>query len=214
MAFLAVAALAANLNPTHAAAPLSLNRRAESSNSGDDASAESLGSGDDAPSVISMIKPIDDKKAVVAFLKSLSHTDQDGCVKANNNTDLATLINESVDGDEIRLCPGIVDFSSQIELSMSKSITIICAGPKGSCIFDGHEDTRHFVVTGSGFTLAFVGLVFINALADISTFGRDFGGSLNLSGITSILNDCVFYNNRVVSASTPVSISYGYSSKV
>ena len=191
VAFLAVAALAANLNPTHAAAPPSLNRRVESSNSGDDASAESLGSGDDAPSVISMIKPIDDKKAVVAFLKSLSHTNHDsmdGCVKANNNTDLAILINESVDGDEIHLCPGIVSFSNQIQLSLSKSITISCAGPKAAlCIFDGNEDTRHFFITGSGgFTLAFVGLVFIDGLADDSTIGPGNGGSVFLSGITSI----------------------------
>ena len=201
MAFLAAVAAAANLNPTHAAAPPGLNRRAESSNSGDDASAESLGSGDDAPSVISMIKSIDDKKAVVAFLKSLSHTNHDsmdGCVKANNNTDLATLINESVDGDEIHLCPGVVDFDNEIEIELSKSITIICAGPKAaSCIFDGHEATGHFFITGSGFTLAFVGLVFINGLTG-------FGGSLNLSGITSIFNNCVFYNNRAILVSISI----------
>ena len=83
------------------------------------------------------------------------------------------------DGDEIYLCPGKVSFSDEIVLPTSKSITIACAGPKGSCIFDGNAVTRHFRSDTSGLTFNFVALIFINGLAgdDSPPFGPE-GGSL------------------------------------
>ena len=101
--------------------------RAQSSNSGDVASAESSNSGDDATSIISMINP-NHKKDVVQFLKSSSPhpVSMLGCAKANNDTELASLISGSDDGDTILLCPGKVTFNNEIELT--KSITIKCAG--------------------------------------------------------------------------------------
>ena len=124
------------------------------------------------------------------------------CIKANNDTELSTLISESDDGDEIRLCPGIVDFHNEIELT--KSVTIICAGegPNGACILDGNEATRHFVSNFGGKTFAFIVIVFINGFANESSgIGGPFGGSLNLFGSTIILTGCVFKNNRATSSS-------------
>src|SRR6056300_1524470 len=85
---------------------------------------------DGATSILSMIDP-KDKKDVAQFLQQSSSPNPVSmleCVKANNNTELNTLISESDDGDEIRLCPGIVDFHNEIELPGDKSITISCAG--------------------------------------------------------------------------------------
>ena len=183
--------------------------RAQSSNSGQG----------NAASILSMIAP-KDKKDVAQFLKeslSPNPVSMIGCVKANNDTELSTLINESGDGDEIRLCPGIVDFHNEIVLpDDDKSLTISCAGegPNGACILNGNEVTRHFRNTAAGLTLAFIGIVFINGFAfadDVSSDGGPFGGSLFLLGSTIILTGCVFYNNHVSSSGTTVSIiSYEY----
>ena len=180
--------------------------RAQSSNSGDVASAESSNSGDDATSIISMIDP-SDVEDVVQFLKSSSPhpVSMLGCVKANNDTELASLISGSDDGDEIRLCPGIVNFFDEIVLE--KSITISCAGsgPKDVCILDGHGETRHFrrSSTDDDLTFAFIGLVLINGLVDNnnSLTSQPRGGSLRLVGSTNIIEGSLFYNNRATSSS-------------
>jgi len=173
--------------------------RALSSNSGDDASAQSSNSGDDATSIISMIDP-SDVKDVVQFLKSSSPhpVSMLGCAKANNDTELASLISESDDGDEIRLCPGTVNFDNEIVLD--KSITIICVGTRGSCILDGKEVTRHFVSTTADLTFTFIDLVLINGLADDSSTFEPFGGSLLFVGSTIIIDGSLFYNNRATSS--------------
>jgi len=179
--------------------------RAQSSNSGDVASAESSNSdsGDDATSIISMIDP-SDVKDVVQFLKSSSHhpASMIGCAKANNDTELASLISESDDGDKIRLCPGKVDFYDEIVLD--KSITIICAGSGlDACILDGNEATRHSRSNTAGLTLSFLGLVFFNGVTDDSSNDPGFGGSLDFfgSGSTIIIDGSLFYNNHVTSSS-------------
>ena len=165
----------------------------------------SSNSGDDATSIISMIDP-SDVEDVVQFLKSSSPhlVSMLGCVKANNDTELASLISGSDDGDEIRLCPGIVNFFDEIVLE--KSITISCAGsgPKDVCILDGHEATRHFrSSTDDDLTFAFIGLVLINGLVDNnnSLTSQPRGGSLRLVGSTNIIEGSLFYNNRATSSS-------------
>ena len=178
--------------------------RAQSSNSGDVASAESSNSGDDATSIISMIDP-SDVKDVVQFLKSSSPhpVSMNGCVKASNDTELASLISDAqgVGGDgQVSLCPGKVDFYNEIVLD--KSITIICAGVGlDACILDGHGVTRHFRSSTGGLTLAFIGLVFFNGLTDDDTanFGGN-GGSVFLRGSTNIIKGSLFYNNRATSS--------------
>ena len=126
-----------------------------------------------------------------------------GCAKANNDTELASLISDAqgVGGDgQVSLCPGIVDFFNEIVLT--KSITIICAGlGLDACILDGHEETRHFRSSPGGITLAFIGLVFFNGLADDSSTSGLFGGSLRLIGSTNIIDGSLFYNNRAISSS-------------
>ena len=173
--------------------------RAQSSNSGDVASAESSNSGDDATSIISMIDPSDEED-VIQFLKSSSPhpVSMLGCAKANNDTELASLISDAqgVGGDgQVSLCPGIVHFHNEIELD--DSITIICAGSGlDACILDGNEATRHFRSNTAGLTLAFINLVFFNGLAD-----DEVGGSLRLTnGSTNIIEGSLFYNNRVTSS--------------
>ena len=126
-----------------------------------------------------------------------------GCFNPRNDDDLRGYINLRQDGDEIRLCPGIVDFSSEIELT--KSVTISCAGPKRSCILDGNGGTRHFVSNAGGLTLAFVDLSLINGFV-LDGDSLVAGGSVFLSGTTSIFDGCFFYNNRVTSSTGVVSI--------
>ena len=206
-----VAIFALTMHLTNAAGGPPGGMRAQSSNSGQG----------NAASILSMIAP-EDKKDVVKFLKQSSPPNLGSmleCVKANNDTELSTLISESDDGDEIRLCPGIVDFHNEIVLT--KSVTIICAGegPNGACILDGNEDTRHFRgntnAVGLGFglgfgkTLVFIGITFINGFVDDdpTNFSGPFGGSLNLFASTIILTGCLFYNNRATfSSGSAVSI--------
>ena len=174
-------------------------------------------------SILSMIDP-DDKKDVTLFLKSSSPTDHNGngngnslnlngCANANNNTDLASIIDSASDGDTVLLCPGKVTFNDEIVLT--KSITIECAGTKGSCIFDGNENNRHFFSETSSITLVFIALVFINGFADdasstASQCGGAEGGSVFfLGGSTSIFIDSLFYNNLATSSNDfAVSIIY------
>ena len=183
--------------------------RAQSSNSGDVASAESSNSGDDATSIISMIDP-SDVKDVVQFLKSSSPhpVSMNGCVKASNDTELASLINDAqgVGGDgQVRLCPGVIDLLNEIVLG--DSITLSCAGTRGSCILDGKEATRHFVSTTADLTFTFIGLVLINGLADDSSTSAPFGGSLLLVGPNIIIDGSLFYNNRATSSSPGGAVS-------
>ena len=135
-----------------------------------------------------------------------------GCVKANNDTELFSLISDSqgVGGDgQVRLCPGIVDFENFIPIPLTKSITIICAGvgTKDMCILDGHGVTNHFYNDSGGFgglTFAFIGLIFINGSGGFSTSTalRYGGGSLYLVGSTNIIQGSLFYNNRATSSSS------------
>ena len=139
---------------------------------------------------------------VLSFTQSSSSPTHDNmhgsCVHANDDTELAMYINSSPDG-QVRLCPGIVNFSDEIVLTTS--ITLSCAGPKGSCILDGKEATRHFFSETAGLTLSFIGLVLINGFVDDSSTPGPAGGSLLLNGPTIIIDDCFFYNNRATSSS-------------
>ena len=111
---------------------------------------------------------------VVSFTQSSSSPTHDsihGCVKAKDDTELRMYISSSPDG-QVRLCPGIVHFYDEIVLD--DSITLSCAGPRGSCILDGNEETRHFVSDTDGITLSFIGLVLINVLTDDDT--ANYGG--------------------------------------
>ena len=137
---------------------------------------------------------------VLSFTQSSSPTHDSmhgSCVHANDDTELGMYINSSPDG-QVRLCPGIVNFSDDIVLTTS--ITLSCAGPKGSCILDGNEATRHFFSDTAGLTLSFIGLVFINGLADDDDSDGPFGGSLDFFRSTIIINGSLFYNNRATSS--------------
>ena len=142
---------------------------------------------------------------VVSFTQSSSSPTHDsihGCVKAKDDVDLSVYISNAQDvgGDgQVRLCPGTIHFYDEIELD--DSITLSCSGPRGSCILDGHEATRHFISDTDGITLSFIGLVLINGLTDDDTanFGG-VGGSLLLVGSTNIIDGSLFYNNRASSS--------------
>ena len=138
---------------------------------------------------------------VLSFTQSSSPTHDSihgSCVHANDDTELGMYINSSPDG-QVRLCPGIVNFSDEIVLTTS--ITLSCAGPKGSCILDGKEATRHFVSVTGGVTFTFIGLVLINGLADDDSSLAPYGGSVLFAFSTYIFNDCFFHNNRATSSS-------------
>ena len=84
---------------------------------------------------------------------------------------------------------------------MTTSITLSCAGTKGSCILDGKEATRHFFSDTDDLTFAFLDLAFINGLADDSSTS----GSVALIGSsTTIIEGSLFYNNRVTSSTLNV----------
>ena len=138
---------------------------------------------------------------VLSFTQSSSSPTHDNmhgsCVHANDDTELGMYINSSPDG-QVRLCPGIVNFSDEIVLTTS--ITLSCAGPTGTCILDGHGETRHFFSDTGGLTLTFISLVLINGLAGNGSSLAPFGGSVLFVLSTSIFNDCFFYNNRVISS--------------
>ena len=149
---------------------------------------------------------------VLSFTQSSSPTHDSihgSCVHANDDTELGMYINSSPDG-QVRLCPGTIHFHNEIVLD--DSITLSCAGPKGSCILDGNEETRHFVSETAGLTLVFIDLTLINGLAkDSSTFGP-LGGSVALFGSTIIIEGSLFFNNRAISSTGFVVsiISYEY----
>jgi len=214
-----------NLNPTNAWGWGNiLNKHADSSESKDEASTTTtslIGAmydkidelvPDEAKSLIGetydyLNSMIDDDVLddFVSFTQSLSPTHdsiQGSCVKANNNVDLGIYINSSPDG-QVRLCPSIVDFYDEIVLTTS--ITLSCAGPKGTCILDGNGETRHFVSTTADITLSFLGLSLINGFVDDdSSFNPRFGGSLYLFGSTNIIDGSLFYNNRAISSTDSV----------
>jgi len=144
--------------------------------------------------IISMIEP-DVLDEVIPNSASIL-----GCVRANNNAELESLITAAGEGGEVRLCPGIVDFNEQIMLT--DSITIACAGPKYSCIFDGKGVTRHLSNTfDSSSAYAFSGIAFINGFWDESQMGFGAAGSVNFARGSSLFDRCLFYNNRVVFSS-------------
>ena len=99
------------------------------------------------------------------------------------------------------ICPGTIHFYDEIVLD--DSITLSCAGTKGSCILDGNEATRHFVSGTASLTLSFIDLAFINGFADDSSNDPGFGGSLDFFGSRStiIIDGSLFYNNHVTSSS-------------
>ena len=140
---------------------------------------------------------------VLSFTQSLSptHDSMEGCVKAKDDLELSVYISnaQNIGDGQVRLCPGTIHFRNEIVLTTS--ITLSCAGPKGSCILDGKEATRHFFSETAGLTLSFIGLVLINGLADDSSTPGPAGGSLLLYGPTIIIDDCFFYNNRATSSS-------------
>ena len=199
-----------SLNPTYAAAF----RRtlAESSESRDDIAASVVDN-----EIYSLIKP-DSIVDFASFVESTpTHDSKHGsCVYAKDFAELSAIIGNASDGDTILLCPGKVTFNDEIVLT--KSITIECAGTKGSCVFDGNEKNRHFFSDTSGVTLVFISLVFINGFADdasseASQFSGAEGGSVFFlgAGSTSIFTDSLFYNNLATSSKLPggaVSIIY------
>ena len=138
---------------------------------------------------------------VVSFKQSLSptHDSIHGCVKAKDNVDLGIYISNAQDG-QVHLCPGTIHFYNEIELD--ESLTLSCAGLRGSCILDGHGETRHFFSNTAGLTFSFLDLVFVNGLADDDSVKRA-GGSLFFvgSGSTIIIDGSLFYNNRATSSS-------------
>ena len=160
---------------------------------------------DEISSLIGDASSLNADDLLVKFIAQSSaptHDSMHGCVQAKDDMDLRILIANASEGNTILLCPGKVTFSNEIELT--KSITISCAGPTGSCIFDGNEATRHFAsILIDGKTFAFIDLTFINGLAnDNSVGGGAEGGSLLLAfGSTTILTGCVFYNNRATFSS-------------
>jgi len=181
---LAVAGLVCmHANPTNAAA---LRHMIEESSTGDDTTNDVL------DNVISLMESS----------SSMSFSPKD-CDHVTTSDELRTLISSNA-GGEVRLCPGKVDFSSEIMLSCCPLNRIIsCAGPDGSCILDGNGITRHFFSNnGPGASYTFSGLSFVNGFAnDISPNGQN-GGSIRFSqGPTSIFNRCLFYNNRANSSS-------------
>ena len=155
--------------------------------------------------ILSRIDPtfVDD---VIMFKESLSptHDSIHRCVKAKNNLELSVYISnaQNIGDGQVRLCPGTIHFYDEIELD--ESLTLSCAGSKGSCILDGNEETRHFSneTPGLSLTFAFIGLVFINGFTDdASNFEPGFGGSLWFSeGSTIIINGSLFYNNLATSS--------------
>ena len=141
--------------------------------------------------IISMIKPA---TLGEVFPNSFSIL---GCVRAKDNVELQSLIDAADTGGEVRLCPGIVEFNDVIYLTAS--ITITCAGPKYSCIFDGKGVTWHLVSESSS-AYAFSGIAFVNGLSYGS--GDGYGGSVYFYGPTSLFDRCLFYNNGVFSSSS------------
>ena len=145
---------------------------------------------------------------VIMFKQSSSSPTHDsihGCVKAKDDVDLSVYISNAQDvgGDgQVRLCPGTIHFRNEIVLG--DSITLSCAGTKGSCILDGNEATRHFVSDTADLTFTFIDLVLINGLADDSSTSGPFGGSLRLNGSTNIIDGSLFYNNRATSSTVSV----------
>ena len=139
---------------------------------------------------------------VLSFTQSSSSPTHDNmhgsCVKANDNTELGMYINSSPDG-QVRLCPGTVNFSDEIVLTTS--ITLSCAGPTGTCILDGHGETRHFFSDTADLTFTFIGLVLINGFVDDSSTPGQAGGSLRLLLSNTIIEGSLFYNNRATSSS-------------
>ena len=139
---------------------------------------------------------------VLSFTQSSSPTHDSvhgSCVKAKDDTELRMYISSSPDG-QVRLCPGTIHFTNEIVLD--DSITLSCSGPSGSCILDGHGETRHFFSDiDDDLTFTFIDLVLINGFVDDSS--TPFGGSLLLAfGSTIIIDGSLFVNNRVTSSSS------------
>ena len=153
--------------------------------------------------IISMIKPA---TLGEVFPNSFSIL---GCVRAKDNVELQSLIDAADTGGEVRLCPGIVEFNDVIYLTAS--ITITCAGPKYSCIFDGKGVTWHLVSESSS-AYAFSGIAFVNGLSYGS--GDGYGGSVYFYGptSTSLFDRCLFYNNGVFSSGAAAVIAPAVSS--
>jgi len=175
-----------SLDSRDAEAEVSLHQKTDLNTFVPDEADNSIGTTYD--SIISMIKP-DFHGAVTPNSVSIF-----GCARSDDNDELERLIDAAGPGGEVRLCPGKVEFNNEIKLT--KSITIACAGPKFSCIFDGNGVTRH-LYSASSSAYAFSGIAFINGFSD-GVNDDGFGGSVNFDGDESSLFDrCLFYNNRV-----------------
>ena len=182
---LAVAGLVCmHANPTNAAALRHIMIEESSTESRDDTTNDVL------DNVISLMESS----------SSMTFSPKD-CDHVTTSAELSALIISNA-GGEVRLCPGKVNFSSQIELASSPGgIIISCVGPDGSCILDGNGITRHFF-SDSEDIYAFSGLSFVNGFANDSSTNGQNGGSIRFSqGPTSTFDRCLFYNNRANSSS-------------
>lgn len=181
---LAVAGVVLHANPTNAAA---LRHMIEES---------STESRNDSTNAV-----LDTVVSLMESSSSMSISPKD-CDHATTSAELDALISSNA-GGEVRLCPGKVDFSSEIELACgSGGIIISCAGPDGSCILDGSGITRHFFSDSSAVSYVFSGLSFVNGFANDSSTNGQNGGSIRFSaGPTSTFDRCLFYNNRANSSS-------------
>ena len=179
---LAVAGVVLHANPTNAAA---LRHMIEES---------STESRNDSTNAV-----LDTVVSLMESSSSMSISPKD-CDHATTSAELQALISSN---STVRLCPGKVDFSSEVTLACCPLNKIIsCAGPDGSCILDGNGITRHFFSDGSAVSYAFSGLSFVNGFANDSSTNGQNGGSIRFSaGPTSTFDRCLFYNNRANSSS-------------
>lgn len=195
------AAVAFVLNPTNAAA---LRHMIEESSESRDDITRLIGATYD--SLYSTIDSDSDNSDVldnfISLMESLSPmSSQKGCDHVKTSSELSALITSNA-GGEVNLCSGIVDFTTEIALPASNNIVISCAGPDGSCIFDGNGNTRHFFSSSNGVNYTFIGITFINGFADNNNNNNGpFGGSVRFSqGPYSIFTRCLFYNNHATSS--------------
>eukprot|EP00578_Thalassiosira_sp_NH16_P024811 CAMPEP_0181099396 /NCGR_PEP_ID=MMETSP1071-20121207/12638_1 /TAXON_ID=35127 /ORGANISM="Thalassiosira sp., Strain NH16" /LENGTH=372 /DNA_ID=CAMNT_0023182057 /DNA_START=232 /DNA_END=1350 /DNA_ORIENTATION=+ len=174
-----------SLDSRDAEAELSVHQKTDLNTFVPDEANNSIGTTYD--SIISMIKPNILDEVLPNSASML------GCVRAKDSEELYRLIVAADPGGEVRLCPGKVEFNSPIELT--KSITIACAGPKFSCIFDGNGANNHLYNSISGLAYAFSGIAFINGFSGEGSCG--YGGSVWFgASVSSLFDRCLFYNNR------------------
>mmetsp|Transcript_5010 Transcript_5010/g.12565 ORF Transcript_5010/g.12565 Transcript_5010/m.12565 type:complete len:375 (+) Transcript_5010:231-1355(+) len=181
-----------SLDSRDAEAELSVHQKTDLNTFVPDEANNSIGTTYD--SIISMIKPNILDEVLPNSASML------GCVRAKDSEELYRLIVAADPGGEVRLCPGIVEFNEEIVLT--DSITIACAGPKYSCMFDGNGVTRHLVSESSS-AYAFSGIAFINGFSGLSGIGGSVQfGDIGTNAPTSLFDRCLFDGNRAISSSS------------